>query len=110
MSSDDLTGRLLDGERIIWSGRPRQGLLLSARDLFLVPFSLLWGGFAVFWEASVMTKSAPAFFQLWGIPFVLFGLYMIAGRFAVDAWLRRNTHYAVTNRRVLIGRLGSFSK
>jgi len=110
VSDDDFIGPLLDGEKVLWSGRPGQGLLFSARDALLIPFSLLWGGFAVFWEASVMRTSAPVFFRLWGVPFVLVGLYLVAGRFVVDAWLRSKTRYAVTNRRVLIARSGSFSR
>ena len=50
MSTTDLSDRMLTGERILWSGRPAQGLLFTGRDVFLIPFSLLWGGFAVFWE------------------------------------------------------------
>jgi hypothetical protein len=39
---------------------------------------------------------------LWGIPFLLIGNYMVWGRFLADAWLKRRTYYAVTNRRVLV--------
>jgi hypothetical protein len=39
---------------------------------------------------------------LWGIPFLIFGNYFVWGRFLVDAWLKRRTYYAVTNRRVLV--------
>lgn len=37
-----------------------------------------------------------------GLPFVLVGLYLIFGRFRYKKWRKKNTYYAVTNRRVLI--------
>ena len=110
MDDNRFPARLLDGERILWSGQPAQGLRLTAQDCFLVPFSLLWGGFAVFWEFTVLHSKAPLFPSLWGIPLVLIGIYMIIGRFFVDAWLRRKTRYAVTSRRIVIARSGAWPK
>ena len=90
------------GEKLLWSGQPRGGLRLRGTDAMMIPFSLLWGGFAVFWELSVVRTNAPFFFRLWGVPFVLVGLYIVVGRFFADAYLRSRTMYGLTNQRVII--------
>ena len=97
-----LTPELGRSERLLWSGMPQQGLRLRPADFFMVPFSLLWGGFAVFWEYSAVSNGAPWFFTLWGVPFVLIGIYIIIGRFFVDSYQRSRTFYGVTDQRVII--------
>jgi hypothetical protein len=98
MTTTDLRDRLMSGEKIIWSERPAQGLLLTSRDWLLIPLSLVFGGFAVFWETLALTQTqAPLIMPLFGVPFVLIGLYIVAGRFLLDAWIRRGMQYAITN-------------
>jgi hypothetical protein len=101
-SESVIRGELRRDEQLLWSGRPPQGLRLTAADAALIPFSLLWGGFAIFWETSVIAAGAPFFFMLWGVPFVLIGLHLIFGRFLADAWQRSRTCYGMTNDRILI--------
>ena len=97
-----LRRELSPGERLLWSGTPLQGIRLRAADALMVPFSLLWGGFAFFWEWQVLHSKAPLFFALWGLPFVAIGIYIIAGRFFLDSYQRARTFYGLTDQRVLI--------
>src|ERR1019366_8488702 len=67
-----------------------------------VPFILLWGGFAIFWEATAApSKGGGLFFDLWGVPFVAVGLYLIAGRFIVRRRQGQHTAYAITEQRAV---------
>lgn len=102
-ASQTIRAQLEGGEKLIWSGHPRQGIILRGSDIFLIPFSVLWCGFAIFWEASVASSDkAPPFFLIFGGLFVLIGLYFVFGRFWVDAKQREKTFYGVTDQRVII--------
>lgn len=90
------------GERLLWSGCPRQGMILGSPDFFFIPFSFVFGGFVLNWNAMAWSNGSPLFFRLFGLPFLFVGLYIMFGRFLVDARIRQQTSYAVTNQRVLI--------
>jgi hypothetical protein len=102
LDDEELRRQLEPEERLLWSGRPPAGVLFRPADGFLIPFSLVWCGFAIFWEGATLRTGAPAFFSLWGIPFIAIGLYLVVGRFFVDAWLRSRTLYGVTDSRILL--------
>lgn len=92
---------LLPGEYITWKGRPEKGNYLSPYDIFMIPFSIIWLGFAVFWEIGATETGIP-FMMLWGLPFIAIGLYMAFGRFIHAAYLRDKTYYVVTNKKLII--------
>ena len=109
--SPEIQSELLPGESLLWTGQPLQSVIFHPLDIYAVPFSLLWGGFAIFWEWGVTdhftnfdasSTAGHSFLPLWGIPFILIGQYLIWGRFLVTAWRKERTFYAVTNKRVLI--------
>ena len=112
LSPDDqlcLQNELTNGESILWSGKPNPHVIFHPSDWYMIPFSLMWGGFAIFWEGGVTGildvsrgHAAPSFFMFWGIPFVLAGQYFIWGRFFYAAWRKVRMVYAITNRRVLV--------
>lgn len=106
MSSSAVREHLLAGESILWEGAPKGGLLFSSRDIFLIPFSLVWLGFVCFWLLGVTAAGGPPFFYLFGLGFLVIGLMISIGRFGVDAFVRSRITYAVTTRRVLILRRG----
>ena len=103
-----LNAELLTGEIILWSGKPNPRVIFHASDWGMIPFSLLWGGFTLFWEFGVSGakwsggKAPPSYFMmLWGSFFVVMGQYFIWGRFIYAAWKKTRIVYAVTSRRVL---------
>ncbi len=97
-----ITGELEAGETVLWSAQPRQGIILCSSDALMIPFSLLWGGFALSWEYEVISSDAPWLMAFLGLPFVVIGLYLIAGRFYYDAMLRKKTFYGITERRIIM--------
>jgi hypothetical protein len=97
---------LLPGESLLWTGRPRRGLLFQASDLYLIPLGLLMTGFAVSWNLEVWSSVPDWSFRLSGLLPLAMGLYLIFGRLPMDSIARDRLFYAVTNRRVVILRTG----
>lgn len=105
----ELKHHLGNNENLIWTGQPKTGLVFRSADIFLIPFSLLWCGFAIFWFVSAVSMGAPFFFSLFGLPFVIIGLFFVFGRFIIDAKQRENTMYGLTEERIII-KSGIFNK
>lgn len=103
-------GLLKPEEKILWQGQP--GTRIRWRSL-ATPNTLMgafFTGFSIFWitmAASMIGGSgAPfpfRFFPLFGIPFLLIGLYMLGGHAIWDAIKRSGTHYTLTTHTAFIG-------
>ncbi|MBQ8914772.1 MAG: hypothetical protein IJ046_01175 [Clostridia bacterium] len=92
---------LTQGEYVIWKGKPEKGRLFSRNDIVMIPFSLVWCGFAVFWFVSALSMGAPIPFAMFGIPFICVGLYLVFGRFIHTAHRRKKTLYVITNKKII---------
>jgi hypothetical protein len=92
---------LLDrGEKLLWAGRPVQGVVFTALDWYLIPFSVVWLGLVLLTFRQAL-KSDP----LGGLTSVLFvgvGFYMLVGRYVADWYYRSRALYGVTDRRAII--------
>ena len=106
MEERGIRGLLQPGERLLWEGAPERGIRLQRSDWYTIPFSLLWCGMlCVVIGPQLRMVTVLPLFGLFYIPFILAGLYLLAGRFFFRAWRLAGARYAVTDKRViLVGR------
>jgi hypothetical protein len=91
---------LLRDEEILWTGQPKVKVFALA-DILLIPFSFLWC-VIVFVFAAAAFFSGEVIVILFAAVFLILGLFVLIGRFIWKIKRRRNTFYAVTNKRVLV--------
>ncbi len=94
---------LLHREKILWVGQSRQGLRLNKTDFILLPMNIFWGGGFIVANVLVwFSPKAEPLLWLQLLPGSIIGAYVIFGRFLLDAYIRKNLFYALTDKRVLI--------
>ena len=89
-------------EQLLWSGKPKTGLLFKQSDFFQAPFAAIWlyivvTGFIVRQEGDLGSAIDPI-----SILFVCVGLYLLIGRFIYEAIQRYYSYYALTNQRIMV--------
>ena len=85
-------------DRVLWNGKPERGITLQSEDLVLIPFGIIFTIFSVFWISMAMRAGA---FAIFGVPFVLVGLYMLGGRFIVNEYMKKSTAYVITDKAII---------
>ena len=93
-------------ETVLWEGKPGKGNLIAKSDIVLIPFSIFWFGFAIFWTWTTFSMGA-GFMSIFGIPFVAIGLYLTLGRFVHKSIIRKKTAYVITDRKIIRSRSGN---
>lgn len=102
MMNKTLQPELMPNERLIWSGQPRSGWRLKPGDKMRLPVSALFTLFAIYWTWQATTFTTPPNLWVMGVPFIFFGLYVLIGRYWVEAQQRKYSSYGLTNQRVII--------
>lgn len=101
-------GLLDPDEKIVWQGQPDAKFRLRGRNIALSLFGIVFLGsslaFMVVAVASTSAQGGPMglMFLLFGLPFVLVGLYLVVGIHWADMAGRRKTHYTLTNKHAFI--------
>ena len=95
-------------EKLIWQGAPATGLRFSTSGLGLSVFGFFFMSFSMVWVVMAFSMGggtgAEKLFPLFGVPFVLVGLWLVAGHWFFDAYKRKYARYALTNKRAIIAR------
>ena len=55
---DIFSSELLPGETVEWTGKPNHKVVFQSEDGLAIPFSLLWGGFAISWLLGAASRAA----------------------------------------------------
>jgi hypothetical protein len=97
-----LQSLLQPGESLLWSGRPDPRAFLTPSDAYLVFFGAIWLTFSVFWEVSAVRGAGSYPFGIFGVPFILIGVWLLVGRPIQVRAIRKRTVYAITDRRAIV--------
>ncbi|MEM7320182.1 MAG: aspartate carbamoyltransferase catalytic subunit [Pseudomonadota bacterium] len=91
---------LEDDEQIIWQGRPDGSFTLKDVSVPGVLFGLFFSGFSIFWIHGA--SQANIVFSLFGLPFLLTGLWMVGSCIFGSTFVRRRSWYTLTDRRAYV--------
>ena len=101
----EIQRELTETETLLWTGRPRQGIAFHAYDIFAIPGSVFWTGGVFYMVTLWFLSDAPWPVFAVGLalvmPFILFGLFIVFGRFILEAKERERMCYGVTDQRII---------
>ena len=87
MDNESIRGLLQPGERLLWEGAPERGIRLQWSDWYTIPFSLVWCGMlCIIIGPQIRIASVLPLMGLIYVPFILAGLFLLAGPFFFRAY------------------------
>ena len=103
MTNNEIKEKYFKGDKLLWEGAPNKVPYFTKADFWLVPFSIVFGGFLLAYaiiSAIMMLAGQGILFSLVGITFLLLGTYVIF----IRLWYRKKRIsrqvYFVTDKRV----------
>lgn len=99
---DELRPHLERGEKLLWAGRPVQGVAFTLMDWYLIPFSVVWLGMVLRSLGPGLSAQTDPMIGAVGVLFVAIGIYILVGRYIADWLYRSHLIYGVTDRRAII--------
>jgi hypothetical protein len=106
----DWSRELNQGEKLLWSGQPPQGIRFRWTDLIFVPFGCVFMLGPLAGVIAAINQQGPeaAFMLLFITPFVLIGGFLAFGRFFVEK-MQRGQNSLRSHRRTLAHSLRSLA-
>ena len=101
-ATERIDGQLQSGEKLLWRGRPRPGLIFRPQQVLpmIVGVSVL---LAAGWLLAALLRGPSVWIGfVICAAFAAVGLYLTFGIVAIDVRRRGSTCYAVTDRRIII--------
>jgi hypothetical protein len=106
VGSDEMPGSLRavlrPNEILLWHGEPDSSVTFAEQDIFREIFAALYVALALTGLLVAIVAGAPPSFQIFTGVILVYGLYLLVGRFFYKRFDRRRTIYAVTDQRALI--------
>ena len=81
---------------------PKQGVVVYPGDIFMLPIGLGWISFGIIWIVLVLTSDTIFLSAFFGAVIAAIGVYIVIGKSFVDAHLRSQTCYGLTDQRAII--------
>lgn len=100
----DYNDPLVEGESIIWKGKPKKGAFIFNSVISMMPIALIWLALDAF-IITIFVKNAPTAFLAFIIPFFaihLFPFWMWLSNVLTAGKRWNNTNYYVTDKRIIV--------
>lgn len=93
---------LVDGEYILWKGKPEKGRMFALSDLYIIPLSIVFFMMAISNVIeTLIDENVVVTDYLFSTVYMLIVLYVLFGRFIHSALIRKYSCYVVTNKKII---------